>query len=167
MRAEDTNAIRPRGRQSSRLDTVDRKILGLLAEDATRSYADLGRVLNLSAPAVHERVKRLKNDGVIRAITAVIDGAAVGRPVLAFIHVDTRSWSVTQQLVALEQFPEVEEIHTVAGETAMVLKVRTGDTQELNGLLARIHSIEGFEGSRTYITLSTYLERGPRPKFSA
>ncbi len=161
--SENTNGVKPRGRPASRLDAMDRKILGLMAEDATRSYAELGKMLNLSAPAVHERVKKLKNDGVIKSITATIDGAAIGRPVLAFVHVDTRSWAVTQQLRALEQFPEVEEIHTVAGETAMVLKVRTHDTRELNALLARIYSIEGFEGTRTYIALSTYLERGPRP----
>lgn len=161
--SEITNVVKPRGRSTSRLDAMDRKLLGLLAEDATRSYAELGKTLNLSAPAVHERVKKLKNDGVIKAITAVIDGAAIGRPLLAFVLIDTRSWAVTQQMLGLEQFPEVEEIHTVTGETAMLLKVRTRDAHDLNALLARIHAIEGFEGTRSYIALSTYLERGPSP----
>jgi Lrp/AsnC family leucine-responsive transcriptional regulator len=52
----------------------------------------------------------------------------------------------------------------VTGETAMLLKVRTRDTQGLEYLLERIHAIEGFKGTRSYIALSTYLERGPNPQ---
>jgi DNA-binding Lrp family transcriptional regulator len=82
---------------------------------------------------------------------------------LAFVHVDTKSWAVTRQLLQLAELPDVEEIHTVTGESAMLLKVRTRDTQALEDLLGRIHGIEGFEGTRSYIALSTYLERGPSP----
>jgi DNA-binding Lrp family transcriptional regulator len=135
-----------------------------LAEDSTRSYAELGRLMHLSAPAVHERVKRLKKDGVIKVTVAQLDGAKVGRPLLAFVHVDTTSWAVTRQLLKLKELPEVEEIHTVTGESAMLLKVRTRDTQGLEHLLERIHAIEGFTGTRSYIALSTYLERGPSPE---
>lgn len=147
----------------ARLDDTDRKLLALLAEDATRSYAELGEALHLSPPAVHERVKRLKRERVITATVASLDGAKLGRPLLAFVHVDTTSWNVTRQLLALKELPDVEEIHTVTGESAMLLKVRTRDTQTLEDLLERIHSIEGFTGTRSYIALSTYLERGPSP----
>jgi Lrp/AsnC family leucine-responsive transcriptional regulator len=160
---KDTNPVRPRLPSPARLDDRVRTLLGLLAEDSTRSYADLGKLLHLSAPAVHERVKRLRQDGVIKANVAVLDGAKLGRPLLTFVHVDTTSWAVTRQLLALQELPEVEEIHTVTGESAMLLKVRTRDTQALEDLLARIHSIEGFKGTRSYIALSTYLERGPSP----
>src|ERR1700754_4168614 len=102
--SKNTNPVKPRGTPPSRLDAMDRKLLGLLAEDATRSYADLGKMLNLSPPAVHERVKKLKSDGVIKAVSAVIDGVAVGRPLLAFVHVNTRNLAVTRHLLALEQF---------------------------------------------------------------
>jgi DNA-binding Lrp family transcriptional regulator len=149
------------------MDDKDRTLLGLLAEDASRSYADLGRLLQISAPAVHERVKRLRHDGVIKANVALLDGAKLGRPLLTFVHVDTTSWAVTRQLLALKELPEVEEIHTVTGESAMILKVRTRDTQALEDLLQRIHSIEGFKGTRSYIALSTYLERGPSAVLSA
>jgi Lrp/AsnC family transcriptional regulator, leucine-responsive regulatory protein len=159
---ENTNAIRRIPITPGRLDETDRKLLSLLAEDSTRSYAELGRILNLSAPAVHERAKRLKQVGVIKATVALLDGAKIGRPLLAFVHVDTTSWAVTRHLLELKELPEVEEIHTVTGESAMLLKVRTRDTQGLEDLLERIHAIEGFKGTRSYIALSTYLERGPR-----
>jgi Lrp/AsnC family leucine-responsive transcriptional regulator len=164
--SRNTDGVRRKPADPARLDEVDRKLLGLLAEDSTRSYAELGRLLHLSAPAVHERAKRLKQEGVIRATAALLDGGKIGRPLLAFVHVDTTSWAVTRQLLELKELPEVEEIHTVAGDSAMLLKVRTRDTQNLENLLERIHAIEGFKGTRSYIVLSTYLERGPDPQAS-
>ena len=161
---ENTDGVRRKPADPARLDETDRKLLGLLAEDATRSYAELGRLLNLSAPAVHERAKRLRQEGVIRATAALLDGARIGRPLLAFIHVDTASWAVTRQLLKLKELPEVEEIHTMTGESAMMLKVRTRDTQGLEQLLERIYAIDGFKGTRSYIALTTYLERGPNPQ---
>jgi DNA-binding Lrp family transcriptional regulator len=161
---ENTDSVRRKPVDPARLDETDRKLLGLLAEDSTRSYAELGGLLHLSAPAVHERAKRLKREGVIRATVALLDGAKIGRPLLAFVHVDTTSWDVTRQLLKLKELPEVEEIHTVTGDSAMVLKVRTHDTQSLEHFFERIYAIEGFKGTRSYIVLSTYLERGPSPQ---
>jgi Lrp/AsnC family transcriptional regulator, leucine-responsive regulatory protein len=163
---ENTDSVNRKPADPVRLDETDRKLLGLLAEDSTRSYAELGALLHLSAPAVHERAKRLKREGVIRATVAVLDGARIGRPLLAFVHVDTTSWDVTRQLLKLKELPEVEEIHTVTGDSAMVLKVRTRDTQSLEHFFERIYAIEGFKGTRSYIVLSTYLERGPSPQGS-
>ncbi|MCS0494831.1 Lrp/AsnC family transcriptional regulator [Ancylobacter sp. MQZ15Z-1] len=167
MSADNTNRIRSRPLAAPRLDATDRKLLAALAANAERSYAELGELLHLSPPAVHERVKRLKAAGVITAVAARLDGEKVGRPLLAFVHVDTTSWAVTRQLLKLTEFPEVEEIHTVTGESAMLLKVRTANTRTLEALLERIHAIEGFTGTRSYVALTTYLERGPSPEIAA
>ncbi len=161
---ENTNNVRRKSVLPARLDDTDRKLLGLLAQDASVSYAELGKKLNLSAPAVHERAKRLKQEGVVKATIATLDGAKIGRPLLAFVHVDTTSWAVTRQILALSALPEIEEIHTVAGDSAMLLKVRTRDTQGLEDLLEQIHGLEGFTGTRSYIVLTSYLERGPDPR---
>jgi Lrp/AsnC family leucine-responsive transcriptional regulator len=160
-----TSIIQRKTKETAKLDDTDRKLLGLLAGDSTLSYAQMGALLQLSAPAVHERAKRLKRNGVIKGTIASLDGVKVGRPLLAFIHVDTTSWAVTRQLLRLRELPDIEEIHTVTGESAMLLKVRTENTQALEDLLERIHNIEGFKATRSYIALSTYLERGPSPLF--
>ena len=160
---EETNDVRPRRKASAAPDAIDRKLLGLLAEDATRSYAQLGEALHLSPPAVHERVKRLKRDGLIKRTAAQLDGAKLGRPLLAFIHVDTSGWGTKQPMLALADHPGVEEIHTVTGDTCVILKVRMQDTQELEDLLARLYAMEGVRATRSYVALSTYLERGPQP----
>lgn len=149
------------------LDDRDRKLLGLLSEDASLSYAELGERISLSAPAVHERVKRLKRDGVIQATVARIDGCRVGRSLLAFVHVDTVGWGASGPFLEMSAEPDVEEVHTVAGDACLILKVRCVDAQALETLLERIYTFEGVRGTRTYIALSTYVERGPQPVIAA
>lgn len=161
--AKNTNPVREEPVAPARLDAVDRTLLGLLAADSTQSYADLGQALHLSAPAVHERVKRLKRDKVIVATVARLDGAKLGRPLLCFVQVITSTVKRARQVAALASLPEIEEVHTVTGESGILLKVRTRDTQALEQLLANVHAIEGVEGTRTQIALSTLLERGPSP----
>ncbi|MCY1299029.1 Regulatory protein AsnC [compost metagenome] len=147
------------------IDDTDRKLLSLLATDADRSYGELAREVHLSAPAVHERVKRLKASGTIRSTVAIIDGPKIGRQLLAFVTVNTKKWSTTRQLLTLIELADVEEVHTITGENALLIKIRTRDTQSLENMLGVIHGIEGVEGTSSQIVLSTYLERGPRPEF--
>lgn len=161
--AKNTNQLQPESKAPARLDAVDRRLLGLLANDSTLSYAALGELLHLSAPAVHERVKRLKRDGVILATVARLDGAKLGRPLLCFVQVITSTVKRARQIAALESLPDIEEIHIVTGDSGLLLKVRTRDAQALEVLLARIHEVEGVEGTRTKMALRTLVERGPSP----
>lgn len=159
----NTDGVRQSAAPSHEIDDFDRKILGVLVEDATVSYAELGKHVGLSAPAVHERVKRLRRSGAIRRTSLLIDPRAVGKPLLAFIHVDTTGWCKSQALLAIERFPEVEEIHSVTGDTCLLLKVRAESTQALEGLLAHLYATPGVSATRSYVALSTQLERPVQP----
>jgi len=164
---EETDGIQ-RNRQTGRdIDPIDRKILGVLVDDATISYAELGDRVGLSPPAAHERVKRLRRSGAIRSTAAIIDPKAVKKPLLAFVHIDTRGWGKTPELMAISECPEVEEIHSVAGDTCMLLKVRTENTRALEGLLSRLYETPGVVSTRSYVVLSTYLERPVQPGITA
>ncbi|WP_186112757.1 Lrp/AsnC family transcriptional regulator [Burkholderia gladioli] len=156
---EEKYDVRQNRDQITPLDAIDRKLLGVLVEDATMSYAELGKRVALSAPAVHERVKRLRRSGVIRRTSVQISPQAIGRPLLAFVHVDTKGWGKTPELMRLASCPEVEEIHSVAGDTSMLLKIRTEDSRALEVLLSGLYEIPGVSATRTYVVLSTYLER--------
>ncbi|WP_080959615.1 Lrp/AsnC family transcriptional regulator [Burkholderia gladioli] len=156
---EEKYDVRQNRDQITPLDAIDRKLLGVLVEDATMSYAELGKRVALSAPAVHERVKRLRRSGVIRRTSVQISPQAIGRPLLAFVHVDTKGWGKTPELMRLASCPEVEEIHSVAGDTSMLLKIRTEDARALEVLLSGLYEIPGVSATRTYVVLSTYLER--------
>ncbi len=155
----ETDTIQRNDTRSRSLDRFDRKILSALVADAGQSYARLAEQVGLSAPAVHERVKRLRRDGVIAATAAQLNAKQIGKPLLAFVHVDTTGWGKTQSLMAIEQYPEVEEIHSVAGDTCMLLKVRARDTHDLESLLAILYDTPGVKSTRSYVVLSTYLER--------
>ncbi|WP_299869768.1 Lrp/AsnC family transcriptional regulator [uncultured Roseobacter sp.] len=164
---KETNRVRPFAGRGAALDEKDRTLLGLLSEDATLSYAELGNRIALSAPAVHERVKRLKRDGVIQGTIAKLDGASIGRPLLAFVHVDTLGWGAKGPFLEMDALPDVEEVHSVAGDTCLLLKVRCADAQALEKLLAKIYAMEGVQRTRSLIALSTYLERGPQARIGS
>jgi Lrp/AsnC family transcriptional regulator, leucine-responsive regulatory protein len=163
----NTDGVRQNAGPGYQIDDFDRKLLGVLVEDATVSYVELGQRVGLSAPAVHERVKRLKRSGAIRRTSASIDPTAVGKPLLAFIHVDTTGWCKSQALLAIERFPEVEEIHSVTGDTCLLLKIRAANTQALEGLLAHLYAVPGVSATRSYVALSTQLERSVQPGVTA
>ncbi|WP_417411478.1 Lrp/AsnC family transcriptional regulator [Hoeflea sp.] len=141
------------------VDAFDRRILGALIEDARLTYAEIGKTAGLSAPAVHERVKRLKASGVLKGMAAAIDGSLIGKPLLAFVHVDADGWGKSQRMLRLKDFPEVEEMHSVAGDTSVILKVRTASPHALEHLLAQIYALPGVRATKSFIALSTYLER--------
>ncbi|MGR3503980.1 Lrp/AsnC family transcriptional regulator [Pseudaestuariivita sp.] len=148
------------------LDRIDRSLLRLLTQDAEQSYADLGRAVGLSPPAVHERVKRYKATGRITGVVAQLDPAMTGKRFLAFIHVNTTGWGKSEALMQIEELPEVEEIHSVTGDTCMIVKVRMESTQAMEALLARLYALPEVISTKSYVALSTYLERPVQPGIS-
>lgn len=148
------------------VDAVDRKLLTEMVQDAGLSYADLGKKVSLSAPAVHERVKRLRNSGVIKQSSVILNPLLIGKSLVAFIHVNTSGWGMTPELLEFSTYPEVEEIHSIAGDASLIMKVRTTDARALEGLIAKLYKLQGVTSTKTFIVLSTYLERTIQPEHS-
>ncbi|GAA2097130.1 Lrp/AsnC family transcriptional regulator [Streptomyces albiaxialis] len=144
------------------MDHIDRRLLALLQEDATRSFAALGEAVGLSSAAAHERVRKLRERGVIRRTTVEVDPAAVGRGVLAYVSVKSTSWmgDSAERFAAL---PEVLEAHVVAGSASVLVKVRTGTTEGLQDVLRRLHAIEGVSGTEAVVVLESFFERPVDP----
>ncbi len=154
-----TDGVRLKRAEKQVLDGFDRMILSELVENARQTYAEIGRKVNLSAPAVHDRVKRLRASGALKAVRADIDADAAGKPFLAFIHVDADGWGKSQRMMKLKAFPEVEEMHSVAGDTCVILKVRTRNAHAMEQFLSQLYVLPGVRGTKSYVVLSTYLER--------
>lgn len=140
------------------LDQMDRKILSALVDDSTQSYATLATRVGLSAPAVHERVKRLRRQGVIKETVAWLDGAKIGKPLLVFLHVETQNWGYSKAFEKLKELPEIEELHSVTGGTSLILKVRLPDSTALESLLRQIHQFESVVSTKSFVALSTYKD---------
>lgn len=141
------------------LDDFDRRILGALTKDGRATYAEIGEYVGLSAPAVHERVKRLRKHE-IKGICAQLDGPSCGKDFLAFVHVDADGWGKSERMLTLRQFPEVEEMHSVAGDTCVIIKVRTANAHALEDFLSQLYVLPGVRSTKSFVVLSTYLERG-------
>ena len=161
--SKEKDSVRPNAAHERHLDAADRTLLGVLVDDALVSYAELGERAHLSTAAAHERVKRLRRSGTIRRTSAMLDPKAIGKSLLAFVHVDTHGWGKTPSLMGLIDHPEVEEIHSVAGDASLLLKVRAENTQALERLLAVVYGLPGVVATRSYIVLSTYFERPVQP----
>lgn len=113
---------------------------------------------------MHDRVKRLKRDGVIKGTVARLDGCKLGRTLLAFLVIETSSYNATRALLKFANRSRVEEIHPVAGDGCVLVKVRANDTESLEDFLMKIQSLDGVRSVRSYIALSTFVERGPVPE---
>lgn len=140
------------------VDEIDRTLISLLQEDATRSYATLGQAVGLSSGAAHERVRKLRERGVIRRTTIEVDQAALGRTVTAYVLVDSDTW-MGDSGAALAAIPEIEEAHVIAGQASVLLKVRTSATRELQDVLRRVFEVDGVSGTRSAVVLETFFER--------
>lgn len=142
-----------------RFDSIDRKISAALVENAGRSFASLSEEIGLSAAAVHERVKRLRANGLIKATQVALDGPGIGKPLLAFVHVTTAGWGITAGMMEISALPEVEEVHTVTGDISVVLKVRVASSNALEGFLARLYALNEVRATSSHVVLTTHQER--------
>lgn len=140
------------------MEDLDREIVRLLTRDGRMSYTDLGRSTGLSTSAVHQRVRRLEERGVITGYTAVVDADAVDLPVTAFVSITPLDPSAADDAPErLAGIAAIEACHSVAGEESYILKVRVASPLALEALLAEIRATANVR-TRTTIVLSTPYE---------
>ena len=143
------------------MEDLDRAIVALLCGDGRMSYTDLGKATGLSTSAVHQRVRRLEERGVIRGYTAVVDAESVDLPLTAFISIRPIDPSAPDDAPdRLADIAEIEACYSVAGEESYILKVRVATPSALEVLLARIRAAANVS-TRTTIVLSTPYEARP------
>jgi Lrp/AsnC family leucine-responsive transcriptional regulator len=143
------------------LDDLDVLLLDALQRNARSTFAELGSLVGLKAPAVHDRVKRLEQRGYILNYSAQLDAKRLGLALTAFVSCYTSpDCAYDAFTAALGNMPEVCEVHSVAGEETFVCKVVTRSTQHLDELLARLKSMPGMARTRTTIVLTTPYDRG-------
>jgi Lrp/AsnC family transcriptional regulator, leucine-responsive regulatory protein len=145
------------------LEDIDREILRLLLGDGRMSYTDLGKATGLSTSAVHQRVRRLEQRGVIQGYRAVVDFEAIGLPLTAFVSVTPLDPAAPDDVAdRLAGLPEIEACHSVAGSENYILKVRVATPSALEELLARIRATASVS-TRTTVVLSTPFEARSLP----
>ena len=140
---------------------VDRALLSALARDGRASYTELAEKVGLSVSAVHQRVRRLEQRGLIKGYRAVLNPPGLGLPLTAFVSITPIDVAQPDDAPArLAHLTAIEACHSVAGAESYLLKVRTSSTDALEALLRTIRQTANVT-TRTTVVLSTSYEDRP------
>jgi Lrp/AsnC family leucine-responsive transcriptional regulator len=142
------------------IDEIDANILNILQQNARETQADIARTVGLAPSAVLERVRKLEARGVIRGYAALVDPKTLDQGLLAFVAVRSEEAPGDVEVArALARYPEVLEVHHVAGDDCYLVKVRARDAEHMGLLLrTKLGRIPGVRSTRTTIVLETVKE---------
>jgi len=146
---------------ASALEPLDQAIARELSSDGRCSFTDLAERVGLSVSAVHQRVRRLEQRGVIRGYAAQLDGELIGLPLTALISLTPNDPAAPDDYPQrLEHIREIESCYSVAGDESYILLVRVASPRALEDLLRRIRE-SAKVSTRTTVVLSTPFEGRP------
>jgi Lrp/AsnC family leucine-responsive transcriptional regulator len=147
------------------MDETDKKIAGLLQDDCFLPQAEIARAVERVTSSVNERMRKLKEDGIIRGYHADLDPSLAGFPILAFVNVlidDAKHAAAFPK--SCVKIGQVLECHHVTGDWNFLLKVRARSTADLEGVLtAKIKKIKGVIRTNTQIVLIAHKETRALP----
>src|SRR5215467_15440393 len=138
------------------VDDLDLALLRELASDARQSQRALARAIEMSAPAVADRLARLERSGVIRGYRVDIDWAALGYPVVVYLAVTAGPGMDLSEIInAIRALPEAEDMSVVTGGLDLLVRLRVRDHAHLRELLlTEIFTIDGVQRTETFLSLA-------------
>ncbi len=147
------------------LDDIDHKILKIVQAKARIPNVDVAREVGMAPSAVRERILKLEKQGYIDGYEVRLNPERFGKSLVAFVTVTPVSSHLAGPVARrLEQIPEIQEIHFISGEDALLVKVRVAHPQELDQLLRKqISPLEGVRATHTRIALNTFKETARIP----
>jgi Lrp/AsnC family transcriptional regulator for asnA, asnC and gidA len=142
-------------------DNLDLKILKILMEDATKPYTDIARQLNVSGGTIHVRMKKMYEAGIVKGARLVVDPTKLGFDVTAFMGIFLERASAYKDVrEALDQIPEIVELHYTTGAYNMLAKIICHNTTHLREVLHdRLQTVKGVQRTETLISLEQGLQR--------
>ena len=145
------------------LDAIDRKILKFLVKNARMPYLEIARACGISGAAIHQRIKKLEDEGVILGSRMIVDPKMLGFDVCAFVNLSIQdpmmSISVAQKMKLI---PEVVECHFITGPYTAMVKLYCVDNEHLmHTIFDNILRIPGVTSTQTYISLNELFQREP------
>ncbi|MFF5973184.1 Lrp/AsnC family transcriptional regulator [Streptomyces sp. NPDC012769] len=135
------------------VDELDTRILRLLIEQPRTSVREYARILGVARGTVQARIDRLERDGVITATGPVLSPAALGHPVLAFVHIEVTQGYLDEVGDALASVPEIVEAFSITGGGDLLTRVVARDAGHLEDVIQRLIQLPGVVRTRTEIAL--------------
>ena len=145
------------------LDEVDKKILAILQKNSRTPLREISKEVGLAESTVYERIKRLKERGVIKNFTVILDPVILGFNILSIVLLKCKAGMYSSVASDLVKYPEIVEVYETTGDYDMLVKIRTRSSEELNEFLDRIGSIEGVEATHTMVVLKIHKETNELP----
>lgn len=143
------------------IDKTDQKILAFLVKNARMPFLEIARECGVSGAAIHQRVKKLENNGVITGSRLLVKPQAIGLNICAFINVSLSEANKYNEVVAyLKKIPEIVECHFITGPYALLVKMYCFDNDHLmQVLLNAIQKIPYIQATDTMIALDEAIDR--------
>jgi len=147
----------------SGLDDIDRRILAILQRNSRTPLREISKEVGLAESTIYERIKKLKERGIINRFTVILDPDALGFRILAFVLIKVQAGMYSRVAEELKKHPEIVEVYETTGDYDMLVKIRTRSSEELNSFLDRIGGIEGVESTHTMVVLKIHKETTELP----
>ncbi len=143
------------------MDETDRTILRLLMKNARMPYLEIARECGISGAAIHQRVKKLTDSGVIQGTRLIVDPKALGFGVCTFIGIQLRDVSLHDSTIEmLRKVPEVVECYFLTGKYNLFIKLYCRDNEHLmHTIFDRVITVPGITTTETFISLSETFSR--------
>ncbi len=142
------------------LDELDEKILDLIADDARIPFLEVARKCNVSGAAIHQRIQKLQQMGVIKGSQYLFDPESVGNGTCAFVGILLRDPSESDRVVAeLRKVPEVVECHYTTGNYDLFIKIYAHDNAHLLSLIHDKLQVIGIQRSETMVSFNEPIHR--------
>ena len=143
------------------IDGTDKSILRYLIKDARTPVLEIARNIGISGAAIHQRLKKLENSGLIAGSKFIINPKALGYTTMAFVGVFLEKAKINSDVVRqLKRIPEVIECHYTTGDWSILIKILCKDNMHLMSVLNKgIQEISGVSRTETYISLNQQIDR--------
>ncbi len=146
------------------IDNLDLKILGKLQNDSRKSYEEIARELVISGGTIHVRVKKLKEQGIIKGSKIIIDYKKMGFDICAFIGINLHTAKDYKIVISkLEVFPEIIESHYTTGKYNIFTRLMVRDMGHLHRFLTeKLQNIKEIHSTETLLSLDIPIDRDPK-----
>ena len=145
------------------LDEVDKKILAILQRNSRTPLREISKRVGLAESTIYERIKKLKDNGVIQKFTVILNPESLGFTMLSFILIKSKAGMYARVAKEIMKYPEIVEIYETTGNYDMVVKIRTRNSDDLNTFLDRVGEVEGVEATHTMVVLKVHKETTELP----
>jgi Lrp/AsnC family leucine-responsive transcriptional regulator len=146
------------------VDDLDIKIINIISNNARISHEEISRIIHISRQAIHQRIKKLEENGVIKGYKSIIDWTELGEGTRAYIYVKVNMSNfkegIKQYINIVVPNVVVEECQRIHGDWCIVIKVRAKSTTDITNYIDQLWKVESTMDTSTTFILSTIIEDG-------